>query len=117
MKLSFSQSEVVAMIVRAIEEGWNPLGAVEGVKMHSPQSSHLLTLECQPGIEVKFTSEAIEVGVAQAFKRGVAPLKIDNPKLHSVTFHNSTDAMAKVDIRDEEIESRFGEEDEDDGDD
>ena len=63
MKLSFSDTEVVAMAVEAIEKGWDPLaGKVLGTAVHAPQSDWKLTLEIEPGIEVRFSTEALSAG-------------------------------------------------------
>lgn len=118
MKLSFSDTEVVAMAVEAIEKGWDPMaGKVLGTSVHGPQTEYKLTLEIEPGIEVRFNTEALKAAMFEAVKLGLTPLRFEDPILKTVTFHNSSEGFAKVEIVDGRIESRFGAEDDGEGDD
>lgn len=112
MKIPFSKQEVVSMVENALEEGWNPLKQIEEVTFHSLQSEAAMTLHLKGGVQVKLSTEAIEEAIVVAFNTGVAPVKVEKPKVTEISFHNSAESFAKVSVESEEVQSRFGSDDE-----
>jgi hypothetical protein len=102
------------MAVEAIEQGWDPIsaGSIVDTQIHGIQSNYKLTLVLENGIEIKFNNEAMEGAIFEALKMGLTPLKFSDPVLQRVTFHNSADGYATVEVTESRIESRFGEDDE-----
>ena len=104
MKIPFSKHEVAKMITAALDEGYDPVAQVTDLTVHKGASlKHLVTLTLECGSELKLTREAIETAIVVAFNKEVAPVIVRNPKVESITFHQSDDAMAKVEVVSEDI--------------
>lgn len=115
MKIPFSKNEVGSMVLAALEEGYDPLAQVTDLLVHKGAlSKHIITLTTEDGSELKLTPRAVEVAIVAAFNRDAAPVIIRDPEVKSISFHQSEDAMAKVEVVSGETESRLvHEEDED----
>jgi len=112
MKIPFSKKEVTSMIENALEEGWNPVSQIEEVSFHSIQAEHVMTLHMKGGVLLKLSKAAIEDAIVVAFNKGVAPVTVTKPKVTEISFHSSAESYAKVSVESEEVQSRFGDNDE-----
>ena len=96
------------MVTAALDEGWFPLDEVTDLTVHKGANlKHVMSLTMECGSVLKLTKRAVEVALVVAFNKGVAPVVVRNPKVNSITFHQSDYAMARVNVVSKDVESQF----------